>query len=206
MRDEFEELRSSIAAAVCALALPCAAQAPPPTQEPWFKLLEARDGGYIATGKIHGATWMFRIPGQQVKSLGDPRGRQPMFLVDDVIVTVLAVAPSDYVPGARDPLAAQAKYEQDYQRKAFTGVEITELDMCKQSRFPHGGWAAKIPPRPDQGKGLKDYRSFPYQVYVTYQISDVVLMINSAYGDEEGRKAVAAKLDAICRSFLRDNP
>ena len=176
--------------------------------EPWFKLLEAKDGGYMATGKLNGGTWFFRIPGQKIGTLGDHGGRQPMLIVDGVPVTVLAVPPEDYGRGARDPLAAQRKYEQDYQRKTIPGVEISELEMCKQSQFPHGGWVAKLPPRADDvpSPGMTEYRRFPYQVYVTYQVSDVVLMINSAYGDDESKKAAAAKLDAICRSFLRDKP
>ena len=173
--------------------------------EPWFQLLKARDSGFIGTGKLHGASYLFRIPGTEVKSLAE-RGSKPIFLVDGVLMTVLAVSPEDYGRDASDPIAAQRKYEQDYQRKTFPGVKFSELEVCAESPLPHGGWVAQLPPRTDTPSNLKDYHGLSYQVFVTYQVSDVVLAIGSAYGDDDDKKKMAAKLDAICRSFMRDKP
>ena len=117
--------------------------------------------------------------------------------------------PEAYGRTAANPLEAQRKYEQDYQLASFPGVKLSEHDFCNSATLPHGGWIAEIPPRPgdDPPPGsIRDYRRTPFQVYVTFQVADVVLMIGSVYGDENERKAVAAKIGAICGTFVREKP
>jgi hypothetical protein len=170
--------------------------------DPWFKLVESKSGGYIAGGKLNGSSWGFRLPGREIKQAGG--SGPPAFMVDGVVISLVPVRPEDYGRNEPDPLKAQAKYEQDYFRKTFPNAKFTQQELCKGASLPHGSWIAEVPPRPDPGN-LKDYKATPHQAYLTFQVADVVLMTTLAYGDENA-KAAAEKIDSICRTFMRDKP
>jgi hypothetical protein len=172
--------------------------------EPWFKLVEAKGGGYVAGGKLHGASWGFRLPGREIKAMSKP-GELPMLMVDGVFLSLVPVGPEAYGRSAANPLEAQKKYEQDHFRKVFPGVKLGEHDFCKGATQPHTAWIAELPANVVDQPGptpLKNVQRLPFTVVVTFQVADVVLMMTSAYGDEPSRKATAAKIDAICRTFV----
>ena len=52
--DKGGSMKRSLVASACVAG--CALASAAAADEPWFKLLEAKDGGYIATGKLHGTT------------------------------------------------------------------------------------------------------------------------------------------------------
>ena len=172
--------------------------------EPWFKLVQGKNGGYIAGGKLHGSSWGFMLPGREIKAAGDSKG-PPVFSVDGVIISLVAVPPEDYGRNAADPIKAQAKYEQDYLRKSIPGAKLAQRELCKAAPLPHGSWMADVPTRKDDSGKLKDYHATPHQAYLTFQVADVVLMTTLAYGDEN-EAAAAEKIDSICRTFMRDKP
>jgi len=191
------------AMALLALATLVAAQEPPkdaPKQapKPWIKIVKAGNG-YLVGGYIDNVLYGFEIPGTEIKSVG--KGEQPLVVVDGVFLQFQVVAKSLFGALDADSLEAFRKYEQKYQAESFRGVTFSDHDFCQNAKVRHRDWVSEMPPNPN---APPDAVRTPYQVYVTFEVGDSVLMVGSAYGNEEQKRATARKIDAICRTFVRE--
>jgi hypothetical protein len=168
-----------------------------PKTGPWLKVARSANG-FLVGGYLDGVLYGFEIPGSDIKSVGE--GKQPLMTVDGVFFQVRAIPKSEFASLAPDALEAHKRYEQKLQRQSFQGVTFADHDFCDNSKARHGQWMAEVPPDPAPPAAGRT----PYQVYVTFEVGDSVLMVGSAYGNDEQKRAVARKIDGICRSFVRE--
>jgi hypothetical protein len=155
--------------------------------EPWLNIVKS-ENGFLFKGHLDGAPYSFDIPGSDIKVAGD--NNRPMVLIDNVFFQIVRVKNSDFSPKGAEVLDAHKAYEQKHLKDNFEGIKLKDVDVCKGSGLKHQYWTMEAP-----------FSKTPNQVFVTIEVGNYVLMIGSAYKDEEQRKTMAGKFESLCKSF-----
>lgn len=154
---------------------------------PWLNIVKS-ENGFLFKGHLEGAPYSFDIPGNQIKVAGD--NTRPMTLIDNVFFQLVRVKKSDFPTKNTDVLDAHKSYEQKHQKENFEGITLRDNDFCKGSGLKHQYWVMEAP-----------FSENLNQVFITVEVGNHVLMIGSAYKNEDQRKAVATKFESLCKSF-----
>jgi acetaldehyde dehydrogenase (acetylating) len=175
---------------ICALVLWTSAVYARHKPEPWLAIVKSQDG-FLFQGHVERTAFAFDIIGDQIQvaEQEDP-GDPARMVIDGVFFTVMRVQKSDFAAADPDVLVAYRKSEQQYEKEQFGRVELSELDLCKGASLKHESW------------GLKALDiAAPTQAYMAVDAGNYVIVVSSAFANDEEEARMLGKFSSFCRSF-----
>jgi hypothetical protein len=175
---------------ICALALcvglACAGQKP----DPWLTILKSKDG-FLFQGHLERTKFSFDIPGDEIKvaEQEDP-GDPARMSIDSIFFAVMPVRKSEFPSSSSDILISYRKSEQQYEKKNFGRVVLSDLDVCKGASLKHESWQLKT----------LDLKA-PEQAYMVVKAGNYVIVISSAFANAEEKQEMLSKFSGFCKSF-----
>jgi hypothetical protein len=161
-----------------------------PATGPWLEVRK-RDGLLVFSGQVEGTRWAFVIPGSDIKQAEG----QPVMMVDGLLLQIRPVSRKAFESEPGPMLDAHRGWEQKYQRESFPDASIAPNAMCKGAITGYREWKATF-------AGNKNYKE---QVYMTFEVGPTsVMMMNSAYTNDEEKKKVEDLVANICRTWKTD--
>lgn len=159
-------------------------------QDPWLSILKSEDG-FIFKGHLERTGFFYDIPGDHIMVADqEDTSDQVRTPIDNIFFAVMPVRRSDFPSTNPDILISYRKSEQQYEKKQFGRVVLSDFDVCKGAALRHESWVLKT----------LDIKA-PAQVYMAVKAGKYVIVISSAYANAEEKGKMLRKFSGLCKSF-----
>lgn len=158
--------------------------------DPWLSIVKSTDG-FLFEGRLERTEFSFDIPGDRIqvaeqREPGDPA----RMAIDDLFFSVVPVSTSEFAPTGPDTLASYREYEQQYEQDNFDHAVLSDLDVCEGASLRHVSWQL-------EALELKA----PAQTFMAVAAGNYVIVVGSAFANDEEKKRMLSKFSALCESF-----
>ena len=158
--------------------------------QPWLSIVKSTDG-FLFEGRLKGTEFSFDIPGDQIQVAQQEEPGDPATMaIDELFFSVVPVSTSEFPPTDPDTLTSYRKYEQQYERDNLGHVALSDVDLCEGASLQHVSW--QLEPL--------DLKA-PAQTFMAVVAGDYVIVVGSAFANDEERKRMLGKFSTVCESF-----
>jgi hypothetical protein len=157
---------------------------------PWLSIVKSTDG-FLFEGRLERTEFSFDIPGDRIQvGRQEEPGDPATMAIDDLYFSVVSVSTSDFAPTGPDILGSYREYEQQYERENLDHVVLSDLDVCEGASLQHVSWQMEAP-------AVK----VPAQTFMAVVAGDYVVVVGSAFENDEQKEQMLGKFAGLCESF-----
>lgn len=177
--------------AICVFMLTATAAAAAQKPGPWLGIFKSKDG-YSFQGHLGRTPFSFDIPGNQIKVAQQQGSDDPaaMTVIDGIFFSVMPVRKSEFPSTSPDVLISYRNWEQQYEKKHFGRLVLSDLKLCKGTSLGHESWELRT----------LDVKA-PAQVYMATEAGNDVILISSAFEGAGDKKEMLSKFSHLCKTF-----
>lgn len=158
--------------------------------EPWLSIIKSTDG-FLFEGRFERTEFSFDIPGDQIQvAQQEVPGDPAMMAIDNLFFSIDSVNISEFALIGPDILSSYREYEQQYEQENLGNVVLSDLDVCEGASLQHESWQLEI----SDGEA-------PPQTFMAVIAGDRVIVVGSAFANDEEKKQMLSKFSGVCESF-----
>jgi len=177
--------------AICVLGLSATTATAGQNPGAWVGLEKSKDG-FLFHGHLGRTLFSFDIPGHRMKVFQgeDSYASAEKTSIDDISFSVTSVRISEFPSTSPHVLISYRNWEQQYEKKHFGRVALSDFEVCKGTALRHESWELRT----------LEVKA-PAQVYMATKAGNDIVVIGSAFSNANEREKMLSKFSHLCRTF-----